>query len=269
MFKIDIQEAIDYCKCPMYYFFKYKHPEIKTDYVNTVEKYDKDIHKVLYYSFSRAQEGLGIRIEDIKAAWGRAWVKDKRKSHIMFTDTLSNKDTYNERRKKGLDSLLNFHKNFSKNPGFPVLINKKYSIDITKNLKLTGDFEVVRELKDDMGNPFIEVDIFKTDEHSNNRVNKEYDMKLTAAALAAKEYISYHDIRYMLYHVDKKNKIYHTDQTIHTDIFKKSILNIFKAIHNNIYYMAPDEKCFHCIYKDVCADQENVFKILDKEENKC
>lgn len=265
MYKIDIKEAIDYCKCPMYYFFKYKSTECKTEHVSTIEKYDKDIHRVIYYSFSRAQEGLGIRVEDIKASWGREWVRDKRKAGIVFTDTLSNKDTYNERRKKGIDSLLAFQKKFSKNPGYPIIINQPYEVNITKNLKLTGRFELIREVEGELKKKYIEVCTFKTDEHTNNKVNKDFDLSLSASALASKEYINADNMRYMIYHVDKKSMTIHDNSSMMESVFKKSIVNIFKAIHNNIFYMAPSDKCFTCIYKDICGNENNVIKLVDKE----
>lgn len=265
MYKIDIQEVIDYCKCPMYYFFKYKSSECKTEYVSTIEKYDKDIHRVIYYSFSRAQEGLGIRVEDIKASWGKAWVKDKRKSGIMFTDTLSNKDTYNERRKKGIDSLISFQKKFSKNPGYPIIINQPFEVSINKKINLTGRFELIREVEDELNNKYIEVCTFKTDEHTNSKVNREHDLNLAASALASKEYIDADNIKYMIYHVDKKSMTIHDDSRIMESAFKKSVVNIFKAIHNDLFYIAPSDKCFTCVYKEICGNNDNIIKLVDKE----
>lgn len=263
MHKINIQEVIDYAKCPMLYYFKYKAKE-KTEYISTIEKYDNDIHRVIYYSFSRVQDGMPIRIEDIKAAWGRVWIKDKRKSHIVFSDTLSNKDTYNERRKKGIKSLLSFHKNFSQNPGFPVIVNRKYELPITKSLTLTGTFEIVRELRDEMDKPFIEVCTFKTDEHTNNKINRQYDLKLIASSMAIKNEIDGFNIKYLLYHVDKNSYHYLDKIPLHENIFKQTIINIYKAIYNNIFYICPDERCVYCPYKEVCSSLENVSKIVDR-----
>ena len=264
MHYITIQEIIDYSKCPMYYFFKYKNKDLKTEYINLIEKYDIDIHKALYYSFTRVQEGSPIRIEDLKAAWGRAWVKDKRKSELIFTDTLLNKDTYNERRRKGLTSLITFHKNFNKNPGFPVIINKKYNLKISNNLTLIGSHEVIREMKDEMDKNYIEVCTFKTDEHTNNKINKQFDLKLIGSALAIKEEIQNVDFKYMMYHVDKNNFYYMNDLDMKRNIFNTTITNIYKAIYNKLYYICPSEKCMYCTYRELCASIENINKIVDK-----
>lgn len=263
MYVVDIQQIIDYAKCPMYYKFKYINKDLKTEYINTIEKYDEDIHKVIYYSFTRVQESQPIRIEDIKAAWGRAWIKDRRKSGILFTDTLSNKDTYNERRKKGIENLLHFQKVFSKDESFPIIINKKYEIQLSKNIILTGSFEVVRECTDSIGDKFIECCVFKTDEHTNNKVCKEFDLKLSASSIALKEIMKNENIKYMIYHVDKKSKSYIDKNTMSLNVFKKTIINVYKAIHNNIFYMSPDERCHYCIYKELCSNVEKVSTTLD------
>ena len=264
MVYLDIQEIIDYAKCPMYYALKYKYPEFKSDYINLIEKYDLDIHKVIYYSFSKVQEGLPIRIEDIKAAWGRAWIKDKRKSSIIFSDTLSNKDVYNDRRRRGLNSLLEFQKEFSKNPGFPIIINKCFKLKINDYLTIIGNYEVVREVEDEMNNKYLEVCSFKTDEHTNTKVNKMYDMKLIASALAISNDIDYDNIKYMNYHVDKKKFYYLNDIKTHKEIFNKSVLYIYKLIYNNIFYICPDERCMNCIYKDLCENIDITGRIVIK-----
>lgn len=261
---ISIQEIIDYAKCPMYYALKYRYPELKTEYINLIEKYDADIHKVIYYSFSKVQEGLPIRIEDIKVAWGRAWIKDKRKTSIIFSDTLSNKDVYNDRRRRGLNSLISFQKEFSRNPGFPVIINKQYELKINNFLTLTGYYEVVREVEDEMNNKYLEVCNFKTDEHTNTKVNKMYDMKLIASSLAISNDVVYDNIKYMNYHVDKKKFYYLNDIHTHEKIFKQSILNIYKLIYNNIFYICPDERCMNCIYKDLCGDIDIIGNVVIK-----
>lgn len=265
MHRVSIQELIDYAKCPVYYFFKYKSPEYKTEAISLIEKYDDDIHKVIYYAFSRASEGDSIDIKDVKSSWGRAWIKDKRKVSIMFNESLSRKDTYNELRKRGIHSLLQFQKVFSLEPGFPIAINKPYEIQVSKNLTVTGNFELIRE------NTFkqIEVMTFKTDEHSNVKVVKDNDLKLMASSIAAEEYLGSKDIHHVMYQVDKYNFTRHTEDTINKDLFIFSVNNIFKAMYNKLYYMAPSNDCYFCPYKDICNNRSKVAQILDKEGLRC
>ena len=268
MHEVNLQEIIDYAKCPMYYYFKYKVPELKTDKINTIEKYDKDIHSVVYYAFSRIQEGKDIEIKDIKASWGRAWIKDKRKSNIIFGENLMTKDTYNERRRKGLDSLLNFQSEFNINPGFPIAINQEYKLQVSKNLIIKNNFEVIRTI-DDVYGKRTEIMTFKTDEHTNNKIVKEFDLRLLANGIAAKELLNLNDINHTMYHIDKSSKVTYTNQELNTDFFYYSVTNIFKAMYNNLYYMNSDNTCYTCIYKDICSNKAKVMQLLDKEEKTC
>lgn len=265
MHKICIQELIDYAKCPMYYFFKYKAPEYKTESVSLIEKYNDDVHKIIYYAFSRVQEGDSIDIKDVKSSWGRAWIKDKRRSSIMFNESLSRKDSYNELRKRGINSLLQFQKTFSLDPGFPIAINKPYEIQISKNLIITGNFELIRENNIKQ----IEVVTFKTDEHSNTKVVKDNDLRLMASSIAAEEYLDGRKVYHVMYQVDKYNFTKHTEDTINKELFKYSINNIFKAIYNKLYYLAPSNECYFCPYKDICSNRSKVAQILDKEGLRC
>lgn len=265
MHKISIQELIDYSKCPMHYFFKYKAKDLKTENINLIEKYDEDIHKVIYYAFSKIQDGDGIDIKDIKSSWGRAWIKDKRKVSIMFNESLMTKDTYNERRKRGIHSLLQFQKVFSLDPGFPIAINKQYEIQVSKNLIVTGNFELIRETSSKQ----IEIMTFKTDEHSNTKVVKDNDLKLMASSIAAEKYLEAKEVSHVMYQVDKYNFTRHNDKILNKDLFIYSVNNIFKAMYNKLYYMGPDNNCYFCPYKEVCANRSKLMQILDKEGIRC
>jgi hypothetical protein len=264
MHEVNLQEIIDYAKCPMYYYFKYKATDLKTEKINIIEKYDKDIHSVIYYAFSRVQEGSDIEIKDIKASWGRAWIKDKRKSNIIFGENLMTKDTYNERRRKGLDSLLNFQSEFNLNPGLPIAINQEYKLQVSKNLTIKNNFEVIRTIEGR-----TEIMTFKTDEHTNNRVVKEYDLKLLANGIAANKLLNLNSTTHVMYHIDKSSKSIYNSQDLNTDFFNYSVTNIFKAMYNKLYYMNSDNTCYTCIYKEICSNKTKVMQLLDKEEKTC
>jgi hypothetical protein len=265
MHEINLQEIIDYSKCPMYYYFKYKCPDLKTEKINIIEKYDKDIHSVIYYALSKLQEGEEIETKDIKSSWGRIWIKDKRKSNIIFGESFSNKDTYNERRRKGLDSLLNFQNTFNNIPhATPIAINQEYKIQVSKNLVIKSNFELVRS-----SDKHLEVFTFKTDEHTNNRVVKEFDLKILANGIAAKELYKSDKILNTMYHVDKGTFNFDDANDINKEFFDYTVTNIYKAMYNKLYYMNSDNTCYTCIYKDICSNKTKVMQLLDKEAKTC
>lgn len=267
MHEINLQEIIDYAKCPMYYLLKYKATDLKTNKINIIEKYDKDIHKVIYYALSKVQEGASIDAKDIKSSWGRAWIKDKRKSNIIFGESLMTKDTYNDRRRKGIDSLLNFQREFNLNPGLPIVINKEYKIKITKNLSIISNFELIRSMNDIHGQR-TEVMTFKTDEYGNSKMMKEFDLKLLADGIAAQEYIKT-NISHSMHNVDKNLTSMYKSKDLNTDFFYYSVTNVFKAMYNKIYYMSNSSTCSSCIYKEICDNKTKIMEILDREGKLC
>ena len=244
--KISLDEVIDYAKCPMLYKLKYV-DKIGTEYTNLINKYKEDIKTIIYSSLYKIVEFENIQIEHLKIAWGKLWIKDKRKSNIIFSETLSNKDTYNERRKSGLDALLYFHKEF-KDPGIPIAINKEYEIDISNNLVLTGKFELIRKYKSS-----IDTAIFKLDENHLQKLSLQYDLELNALNIANKKYINSMNKTITMYNLDKKKKININIKNLNEETFKNTVLNIYKAIYNKLFYIVPSERCVSCIYKDICT----------------
>lgn len=256
-----IQEIIDYCKCPMFYKIKYIHPELITEQISMFDKYDSDIHKVIYFSMNRVSENSTIRIEDIKAAWGRAWVKDKRRVDLIFADTASYGDTYNERRMKGLNALIKFRKTFNDMHLFPMIINKSYRININKDLYLTGSFETVAEVTLEDKTKVIQNFAFRTNEHCNSLVNYKFDMKMMASSIALKNTIDIEFENY-IYNVDANRMIQYKMQNLDDITFRKNIYRVHTAINNNIFYVCPSDKCFSCIYNNICRNVNNVRRLM-------
>lgn len=255
---VTINEIIDYNKCSLLWYLKYKRKDVKTRYVTLVEKYDDDIHKVIYQAYNKLQDEDMLRIEDIKTFWGKEWIKDKRRNSIMFSDTYTNKDIYNDKRRRGIDVLLNFYRNFISIDDVPILINYPCNININKNLILKSNIEVVN-----MNNDLYKNYVFKTNEHNNTQVLKDYEIKSIGNYIALKELLDSDNIDSYMFNIDKKS-IYKMDITENDiKIFKHSIESVSKLIYNNIFYMIPSEKCDSCIYKDVCSNKELLNEIIN------
>ena len=240
MQKISINEIIDYSFCPMLYILKYKTPEYKNKAINLLEKYDSDIHKVIYKALNQVQNNQQINLKDIKTYWGKEWIKDKRKANIVFGETLLTKDTYNVKRRKGLDLLMNFYYRFSSEQFTPLIINQEYKIQINKNLTLTNRIELVREMEDGT----IQLITFKCDDY--NSTSKLNDLKVMAD-----------------YYICKS--LFKTKKMI--NFFKCNIINIYKSIYNKLYYLNSGTHCYNCVYKKVCTGRMNqlIDRITDKE----
>lgn len=247
--ELNIKDVLDFCWCPKYYELKKRNPN---EY-NLKELYDISLHKCFYsYLISLQNDTFFEGIKTLKYKWGKIWVKQKTSSEIICTPSALKRDTYDAKRRAGIDAIITFDKLMNE-PQFPIIINKEYSIKITNNITLKGTWEYVREIEIN-GKKVIQLMKFKTE---NNRFNMDgqmrHDLELTAAALAFKETFN-QNLDLQLVYVDiYKNRMvasYRTDKDF--DLLKKSVISMAKCIKNNIECISPDKKCYHCEYRDIC-----------------
>lgn len=263
MFEVDIQEIIDYSKCPMLYFFKHKH-KTSTPYIDVNNKYENDLLKIIYYSYSKIQDDSFIRVEDIKQMWGRLWIKDKRKIDLVFSDSYLHKDFYNTKRIKGLESLLLFRNNLAQDNSFPIAINQPYKIKID-DIIINGKFDIVREVINEKGKKEIQSCIFKTDNYST-RLTQKYDLKFNCDAIAIEQLIDKKvDISNMIYYIEKGKSVSKKNTKLSKLAFAHNVKTIHKLILDDVYYMSINEHCDSCIYSSICANNHNIDLLIDKE----
>lgn len=263
--QISIGEIMDYSKCPMYHFLKHK-KKISTDKIDIIEKYEEDILKVIYYSYYKLQENDPIRTEDIKAMWGRLWIKDKRRNNIVFTDSYMHKDTYNTKRVKGLESLLKFKDFLANDIGYPILINQEYKIKID-NIILSGKFDIVREVINSNEEKEIQTCMFISD-RDVPKLTQKYDLKFHCDALAIQGMVDEKlKMSHMIHYFEKSKTIVKKHCLMNNDVFIHQVKTISNLIKNNIYYMSVTDNCQKCMYSELCANKSNTMQLLDEGEN--
>lgn len=263
---ISIDEIIDYSKCPMYHFLKHK-KNISTEKIDIVEKYEQDILKVIYYSFYKLQENEVIRVEDIKAMWGRLWIKDKRRNNIVFTDSYMHKDTYNTKRVKGLESLLNFRGFLSNNLGYPILINQEYKIKID-NIILSGKFDLVREVLNSNEEKEIQTCMFLSD-RDVPRITQKYDLKFHCDALAIQGMVDEKlKMSHLIHYFERGKTIVKKHNLMNNEMFLHQVKTIAKLIKDEVYYTSITDNCQKCMYSELCANKSNTMQLLDEGENR-
>lgn len=264
MEEVNINEIIDYSKCSMFYYLKYK-KKAYTDKINLLEKYNECIHKVIYFSFCKLQEGNIIRVEDIKNTWGRLWIKDKRKSSIIFSDSYLHKDIYNNKRIKGLESLLTFREYLIKKPNFPICINQEYKFKLNDDLVIKGKFDVIRETKDEDNNIKLQTCVFKDDSEYTKMMLKN-DLKFNCDAIAIENSINEdYKIEHLIYYYEKNKEIEVKNTLADKRVFAHNVNTIYNLIKNNVYYMSVNKNCQSCIYNSICFKRE-MYNDLLKEK---
>lgn len=251
---LDIKEVIDYCHCPMLYKFKYENVDLKTPTISVLEKYDHDIHKTAYALFTLSQVHGKVPLSGLKSVWGGLWIGTKTPTEILYADPSSWRDRHNEKRKRGIDVVINIYNRFSDNPGFPIAVNKPYSLQISKDLTLTGTWEVIREV-DRNGKQYIELIDFKIDDKLHNKIHVDKDLEVTAASYAFFKTFQSREDR-ILYYGLEKDKVHITSRT--EDDFKvliHTVKCVASAIRNRLFYACPDDKCYSCSYRPICLKE--------------
>jgi hypothetical protein len=237
----------------MYYKFKYELPELKSDVINVLEKYDRDMHKTIYSFFAAVQNHEMVSLGAMKRTFGTLWIGNKDSASMLYAEPSSWRDTHNERRKRGINTVINVFNAFKDNPGFPIVINKPYSIKLSNTITLTGTWEIVREVDNK-----IQLIDFKVEDKLHNRIHIDKDIEITAACMAFDKIFDTKIDSVVYYGLDK-NKAHVTNRN--EDDFKvltHTVTCVAKAIHNKLFYACPSNKCYSCMYKSVCSKSLNI-----------
>jgi hypothetical protein len=220
------------------------------------EAYDIALHKCFYqYLLALQNDTLVEGLKTLKYRWGKEWVKQKTNSQIICTPSAIKRDTYDAKRKSGIEAIITFNKLMS-TPQFPILVNKDYSIKISNDIILNGTWEYVREVEID-GTKVIQLIKFRT-EANKFQVNNQalHDLELTAAALAFSKMFNQNNLDFQLIYLDIYRKKMITSYRTQKDfeLLKNTVISVAKCIKHNIKCISPDKRCYHCEYRDKCAD---------------
>ena len=116
---------MDFCWCPRYYDLKKNDPN-----KNIKELYDESLHKCFYeYLLALQNNSQSNGLETLKYRWGKEWIKQKKNSQILCTPSASKRDTYDAKRKAGINAIITFDKLMDTSQ-YPIIINKQYSLSI-------------------------------------------------------------------------------------------------------------------------------------------
>lgn len=233
----------------MYYKLKKK----SNDEHNLKELYDQALHRC-FYSYIRAlQKGtLNKSLEFLKYRWGVEWVKQKTNTEIIITPSALTRDTYEGKRKAGIDAIITFDK-IMNIPQCPLVVNYPYEIEIADDIILTGRWEYIREIGTEQ--KVMQIMKFKSE---NNRfqvkTQMNHDLELTAAALAFEEnFQTNHNVELAYVDIYKKKIMISRRKANDFDLLRNTVISVVKSIQNDIACISPDKRCYHCEYRDSCS----------------
>jgi len=250
--KISIEEVMDYNYCPMYYKIKHDNPGME----NMSEAYDR-ILKSCFNSYLNQLKGNNVvDLGYLTKLWGKYWIKDKSMVKLMTTPSSNTRDTYDLLRKNGIDSIISFHELIKIGEQFPILINKGYEVDITKEITLTGKWDYIREFKLDRENSVFQIIKFvhKKDKFQT-LMQMRHDIELTAASYAFDKMFTAQNVQVVYANIYKKRMIPSYRDESDTELLKQTITNTVKCINNKIFTICPDVRCYHCTYRNQCEEK--------------
>lgn len=247
--EIGIREILDFSWCPQYYDLK---NQCANEY-NLKQLYDDSLHRVFYsYLLSLQQGTLQDSMKFLKYRWGREWVKQKTNSEIICTPSALKRDTYDAKRKAGIDAIITFEEMMNVSQ-FPIIINKQYQVPLSKSITLTGVWEYVREIERDDGTRSIQIMKFRTE---NNRFQMEsqmaHDLELTAAAFAFEQTFNATEFELLYVDIYKKRIIRSVRKEKDYELLRNTARSVVLCLKNNIRCVSPDKRCYHCEYRDAC-----------------
>lgn len=247
---ISIGEVIDYCHCPMLY--KFKHIDsLDKQYSTVLDQYKTCMQKCIYNFFTQAKFD-DISISNLKTSFGSYWIKSKSLKNIIYSEPVSWRNTHNEKRKDGINIIVKFYNQFKHNVGLPIIINKPYKAKITNNLFLEGNFEVIREITTGEEKHIDILNIVSAGK-TNTELLLEKDLITTSSVYAFRQLFNVKEDSISFFNIDKGkvSKSYRDESDF--DILTNTVINVYRCINNNVFYMCPTKKCLNCAYKTLCV----------------
>lgn len=258
--RIDIQDVIDYCYCPMYYFLRTKYPDI----YSASHLYDVRIKECFYRYIKKFQADGIFDITSFKSDWGETWIKPRynRQSNILCYVNGTKNDTHELRRKDGIKAIIALHNLLSVEKQYPILVNTKYDIPITKNIYLTGTFEYIREFVQEDNKSIIQLCFLITSYKGISTPTRnflDHGLFITSSCYAFLKTFNIDNDSFqpVIFEMYKKRKRLALRSMYDYELLKRTIINTVKCIVNNIWCISPDDKCFLCKYRMICLKTLN------------
>lgn len=240
---VDVSEVLDFLYCPLL-------TKIKTGNVNIKDAYEK-IMKDFITSYHSILDIKGaIDIKDVKRIFASSFM-EKDKNKYIYTDSGDYRNTYQNLRKKGIDSVINFHKfALSKESYKPIASGYPFFFPVGEGVFLKGKIDLIVQI-----NEKIHLICFKGLSNLYRKESIYFDIEVVSM-LKAFEYIFNKKPDVVEVYFLDKNKLAFIDQSKVDKNFCNSILNIKKSIKNNILYRANFDRCYKCKCYNECYNDD-------------
>lgn len=248
---IDIKDVVDFCFCPMYYRLK----NAVSNEKNFKELYNESLHTTFYRFLTVYKNDSFIfnSLERLKTLWAQEWIKYKSTKEILITDSALRRDEYESKRKIGIDAIYTFNDMIMKDRQIPIVVNHKYELEIIPNVIFSGTFEYIREYINNEDEHIIQLIRFISE--SNRYVTTQsmsHNLEITAASYAFETLFNPTAFECVTYDIQSKKYIKTKYTQKDYELLKDTIESVIISIQNNISCISPDDRCYHCEYRNIC-----------------
>lgn len=247
---LSIQEVKDYLYCPKYYKLSHIDKVPQPSSANAERCFEESIRQTIFFFFNNIQASRVLSLAQLRKKFGDLYIGSRTVEETLFLSR-SWRNTARKLEKLGIPTIKNFYDRFSDSHGFPIMVNKPYSLKIG-NTTVTGHIPIIRET----ANKKIEMlDIYVTTKRSDANTLQtlsELDISSTASMLAFKKLYG-EDVNLSIYSPYTKHMLSVTKSKKVYEVFFNLIKNVSTSMERNLYYPVLNQSCVSCIYNDKCA----------------
>lgn len=258
--ELEMEDIHLFLECPL----KYKLTKIDNiptshDYKSSI-LYSKGIHQTISYFYNEIMQGNMPTIRQMRDKWANYYYSifegDKRtKDNFLVGRTGIDHQRKEQILNRGMKAIYAFYSENRKNPGTPIAVNYPFRIAVSEDLILKGEFELIREKKDDAGKTHIEIVDFKTGKHNVNESTgffTRHDLRATAMFYAFKEHFGDEPDRFLFDYIgtDKQYSLYRDENEINR--LKSVLKGVRNGIINEDFYPRQSFMCKSCPMLEYC-----------------
>lgn len=257
--ELGMDEIYTFLQCPLKYQLEHIHKiPSENDYKSAV-LYSKGIHQAIAYFYNEVMQGKMPTLRQMRDKWASYYYsifgEDKRtKENFLLARTGTDQQRMQQILNRGMEAIYAFYAENKDNPGVPIAVNYPFRIAIDKDIILTGEFELIRERKEN-NTRFIEIVDFKT---SNNKTDASsgfflrHDLRATAMFYAFQELFNSKPDRFIFDYIgtDTQLSLYRDENEVKR--LRRVLKGVSNSIKNEDFYPRQSFMCKTCPMMSSC-----------------
>ncbi len=258
--ELSMDDVYTYMECPKKYELTKIHEIPSEDHYKSAVLYSKGIHQTISYFYYEVMQGRLPTLRQMRDKWASYYYsifKDDKRTKENFLNARTGTDHQRTEQilNRGMEAIYAFYAENKDNPGTPIAVNYPFRIAVTKDLILTGEFELIREYTDKDNRKLIEIVDFKTSKTKTDAASGfflRHDLRATAMFYAFQEHFKSSPDRFVFDYIgtDKRLSLYRDENEI------KRLKSVLKGVSNGIsqedFYPRQSFMCKTCPMMNYC-----------------